>query len=387
MSSRLYPMAFPQYVHFHRTFRQVDERTWIIGGRLLISLLDSPHDRTSWPAGDDGAGWYHASIAPNPRPNSIPIHDESRFKLLTHWREEGAMWEIGKCILRVQLRVGEHDTKEADTLMALKGLVLSLETPTVYGDFEFDGYEYIIYSKIDGLPLNKVWNDLDAEHKNRCVSQIARFCKELSTWERDTAEGVGGIRGSRMRDAALLLHNWMGGNTPQAMLENCMAMGLDCSKLVFAHNFMFPHNIIFHCETGASDGCIVGIQDWTHAGFVPEGWVRAGFVLYDNNLGDEWRRLIHAALTSEHFSVPDEQPLMAWRRETAPEKSVLQSQYWATVGRERRLRAEQHILEVTKPSENPGVSDFWDGLLMEDYPHVSSPVSLMSTRSYYYPQR
>ncbi|KAI8692745.1 hypothetical protein LRP88_07682 [Fusarium phalaenopsidis] len=386
MGSQLYPTTLPQYVHFYRTFRQVDERTWVIEGRLLVTLLDSPQDGTSWPVGD-GAGWYHASEAPNPRPHSSPIHDASRFKLLCHWREEGAMWEIGQCVLRVQLRVGNQDTKEADTLRALKGRVLSLATPTVYGDFEFDGYEYIIYSKIDGVPLNRVRNNLDAEHKNRCVSQIARFCKELASWERDRTEGVGGVNGSRMRDGSFLLHHWVVGNTPQAMLENCVTMSLDCSKLVFAHNFLFPHNVIFHCELGASEGRVVGVQDWTHAAFVPEGWVRTGFVLYDDDLGDDWRRLIHSALSSEDFSFPQEEPLMAWKREMQPESSILQSQYWATVGRERRLRAEQHILDVTKPSENPGVPHSWDDMQLEDYPDLPFCVSQMIIKSFYYPQR
>lgn len=297
------------------------------------------------------------------------------------------MWEVGKCVIRVQLRVGDQDTKEADTLRALKGRVLSLATPTVYRDFEFDGYEYIIYRKIDGIPLNKVWNNLDAEHKNRCVSQIARFCKELASWERDMAEGVGGVNGSCMRDSALLPHHWMADNTPQAMLENCVTMGLDCSKLVFAHNYLFPHNVIFHCEPGASEGSIVGVQDWTHAGFVPEGWVRAGFVLYDDDLGDEWRDLIHLALSSEEFSFPEEEPLMAWKRDWEDSSSAMQSQYWATVGRESRLRAEEHILDVTKPSENPDIPFSWDEMQQLDPSNFSDWIGEMCITSSYYPRQ
>ncbi|KAM6530808.1 hypothetical protein FSOLCH5_000303 [Fusarium solani] len=381
MGSQLYPTGLPQYVHFHRTFRQVDEWKWIIGGRLLITLLDSPKDKTSWPVGD-GAGWYHASEAPNPRPRSSPIQDPSRFKLLRHWKEEGAMWEIGQCVLRVQLRVGSHDTKEADTLRALGGRALSLQVPVVYADFEFDGYEYIIHSKLDGVPLDRVWRDLDADHKNRCVLQIARFCRELASWERRKIEGVGGVNGSHMRDGGLLIHPWMAGNTPQAMLENCETMGLGCSKLVFAHNVLYPQNVIFHCEGG-----VAGIQNWTHAGFVPEGWIRACVALYDDKLGEDWQRLIDLALSAEGFSVPEVEPLMAWKREMEPEASILQSQYWATLGRERRLRAEQHILDVTKPSENPGVPQSWDDMQLEDYPALPFCVSQMIIKSFYYPQR
>ncbi|WAO83147.1 Hypothetical protein NCS54_00032800 [Fusarium falciforme] len=386
MGSQLYPMRLPQYVHFHRTFRQVDEWTWIIGGRLLITLLDSPKDRTSWPVGD-GAGWYHASEAPNPRPRSSPIQDPSRFKLLRSWQEEGAMWEIGQCVLRAELRVGSHDTKEADTLRALEGRVLSLQVPVVYASFEFDGYEYIIHSKLDGVPLNTVWKDLDADHKNRCVLQIARFCRELASWERRSIEGVGGVNGSHMRDGGLLIHPWIAGNTPQAMLENCVAMGLDCSKLVFAHNILAPQNVIFHCEPGASEGRVVGIQNWTYAGFVPEGRIRACVGLYDDNLGEDWQRLFHLALSAEGFSVPEMGLLMSWKREMEPERSVLMSQYWATAGRQRRLRAEQHILDVTKPSENPGVPRSWDDIQLEGYPELPFSVSQMIIKSFYYPQR
>lgn len=388
MGSQLYPTGLPQYAQFHRTFRQVDERTWIVGGRLLITLGDSPRDRTSWPVGQRAEGWYHASEAPDPRPRSAPIQDGSRFRLLRHWREEGAMWEIGQCVLRVQLRVGSQDTKEADTLRALQGRELGLETPIVYADFEFDGYEYIIHSKLAGVPLDRVWSTLDAAEKSRCAHQVARFCRELASWERDRAEGVGGVNGSHMRDAALLLYPWQPGNTPQTMLENCVDMGLDCSRLVFAHNSLFPHNVIFHCEPGASEGRVVGIEDWTHAGFVPEGWVRAGFVLYDDDLGDEWQRLIHWALTSEDFSFPDGGQLMAWKEEREGESSIFQSQYWATAGRERRLNAEQHILDVTKPSENPGVSHFWDDVQPEENPYLSFPVTFrMLLDSLYYPPR
>ncbi|KAJ4308273.1 hypothetical protein N0V84_012194 [Fusarium piperis] len=390
MGTQLYPTDLPQYVHFHRTFRQVNERTWIVGGRLLISLLDSAHDVTSWPVGQGVVGWYHASEAPNPRPRSSPIRDGSRFKLLRHWQEEGAMWQIGQCVLRVQLRVGVRDTKEADTLRALQGRMLSLQVPVVYADFEFDGYEYIIYEKPPGVPLNKVWSSLDTDEKNSCAQQVARFCRELAAFERDRVEGVGGVNGSYMRDAALLHYHWQPDNTPQTMFQNCVDMGLDCSRLVFTHNFLFPHNVIFNCAPGANDGRVVGVEDWTHAGFVPEGWIRAGFVLYDDNdLGDgEWQRMIHSALSDEEFSFPDGEALMAWKEEREGESSIFQSQYWATMGRERRLNAERLILDATKPSENPGISSDWDNVQPEGNPHMTFPVTFrMALGSFYYPRQ
>ncbi|UPK97868.1 hypothetical protein LCI18_008803 [Fusarium solani-melongenae] len=384
MGSPLYPMCFPQYVYFHKTFRQVDEWTWIIGGRLLITLLDMPKDRTSWPVGNGAAGWYHASEAPNPRPRSSPIQDPSRFKLLGSWQEEGTAWEIGKCVLRAHLRVGSHDAKEAETLRALEGRTLSLQVPVVYASFEFDGYEYTIRSKLDGVPLNKVWNDLDADHKNRCVLQIARFCRERASWERRSIEGVGGVNGTHLRDGGLLIHHWMAGNTPQALLENCVAMGFDCSKLVFAYNLLLPRNIIIHCEPGASEGGVVGIQNWAYAGFVPEGRIRACVGLYDDGLGEEWQRLFHLALSAEGFPLPEMELLNSWVREMEPEKSVLTNQYWATTGRQRRLRAEQHILHVTKPSENPDVPRSWDDDQLEGYPDLQFSVSGMIIKSFYY---
>ncbi|KAI8724630.1 hypothetical protein NCS52_00032600 [Fusarium sp. LHS14.1] len=379
MASQIDPERLPQYVHFYRTFRQVDECTWIIGGRVLIKLLQGPKDKTSWPVGD-GKGWYHASEAPNPRPKSTPIRDFSRFKLVRSWQEEGAMWEIGQCVLRAQLRIGSCDTKEADTLRALEGWPLSLQVPAVYADFEFDGYEYVIYSKLDGVSLSKVWGSLDEDDKNRCVLQIAKFCKELATWERHSSEGVGGVDGSHMRDAGILVHYWTPSNTPRVVLENCEAMGMDCSRLVFAHNLLSAGNVIFHPEK-----CVVGIQNWVSAGFIPEEKIRACVSRFDKDLGEDWKCLMQTALSAEGFSFPKGKPFKDWHKEMQPERSILQSQYWATVGREKRLKAEEHILDVTKPSENPGVPPTWDDAQPEIYGDLTFSVPKMIMSSFYYP--
>ena len=378
MASQTDPERLPQYVHFCRTFRQVDECTWIIGGRVLITLLAAPKDKTSWPVGD-GVGWFHASEAPHPRPKSIPVRDFSRFKLLRSWQEEGAMWEIGQCVLRARLRIGSRDTKEADTLRALEGWPLSLQVPAVHADFEFDGYEYVIYSKLDGVPLNQAWGSLDADNKSRCVLLIARFCKELATWERHSMEGVGGVNGSHMRDACLIIHYWTTNNSPLTVLENCVAMGMDCSRLIFSHNLLSAGNVIFHPEKG-----VVGIQNWVSAGFIPESKIRACVGRYDKNLGEEWQCLMDAALSAEGFSWPQGQ-WNHWQEKTQPERSILQSQYWATVGREKRLKAEEHILNVTKPSENPGVPPTWDDAQPEIYGDLTLSVPQMIARSFYYP--
>ncbi|KAM0430533.1 hypothetical protein ACHAPT_005882 [Fusarium lateritium] len=382
MACQLYPVEHPQYSHFHKTFRQIDEKTWIVGGRLLITHLDAPMDHASWPGGIQG-GWYHASEAPTPRPSSYPVKDAAGIRLLNHWREEGAMWEVGTSILKVRLKVGPNDTREGTTLRFLQEQTLSLQTPFVYADYEFDGYDYVVYNQLIGVPLNTAWGDMEPDLQDRCVSQIATFCRELAACQRDKAEGVDG---RNMRNEALLLYPAMRANTSETMLENCEGMGLDCSKLVLAHNFMFSSSILFDWGVTPDGPRVVGVQDWAHAGFVPEEWVSASFSLFDDNLGAEWQGKIHEALRREGFHAPDPEPLIAWKKNSETESSLLGEKYWASKGRDRRLAAENHIIDVTKESENPGVKPFWDDVEPDDDPYFVFPVTYpLILESFHYP--
>ncbi|KAM5343025.1 hypothetical protein ACJ41O_013991 [Fusarium nematophilum] len=336
--------------YFHQTLGEIDYKTWIVGGRILISHHDSPQPGPCW--GDGHGGFYTASEAQHPLQPSRRVKETGHITLVDFWQEQAAIWAIGECFLKVQMCATPEETREHVTLDALKKRNMSLLTPRTIFHAEMDGFYYLIYEKIPGQPLSEAWHRMDRERMDRCASQVARFCRELSAEKRNGTAGLVGVDGGRLNYGPLASAPGPCGNEPQELLKNCKEMGMDCETLVFAHNAITADEIIVDGE-----GAAVGVQEWQSGGFVPEEWVTGSFRYYSPGDGpgsDQeryWFSSVAAALKQEELKSFDFSKHVKWEKETEDLYKARELQYNKATGMDKRLQAARLIRERSPPKE------------------------------------
>ena len=69
---------------------------------------------------------------------------------------------------------------EADTLRYIRKHT-TIPVPRVYASAEKDGRHYTLMKCIDGVPLQCVWDDFDAQQRSRVVSQLHDYVAQLRT--------------------------------------------------------------------------------------------------------------------------------------------------------------------------------------------------------------
>lgn len=96
-----------------RIITEIDDKTWIIGDTLLLSLTKSPSSNSTW---NDGIGSYYiVSEAQKPLPPLRPLPATSQIKMVHTAGGQSAVWSI--CNAFCKVKILEPDvTKEHVTL-------------------------------------------------------------------------------------------------------------------------------------------------------------------------------------------------------------------------------------------------------------------------------
>lgn len=154
----------------------------------------------------------------------------------------------------------------AETLEALQERNLSFKTPEVLWTKLHDGRRYTLYTNIPGQRLSFAWPNLSDETKSRIAEQVAGAHNELSKWQ---AKEVSSARGKWfVPPIRVTIRRSLSTSYFKHMRESLEKFGYEFEDTVFAHLMPMPSNIIVD---GA--GSLVGITDWTLAGFVPKQMV------------------------------------------------------------------------------------------------------------------
>jgi serine/threonine protein kinase len=266
------------------SIREIDDDTWLIGERLLLSRA-SAADGT-W--GDENGGGYLLSDAPLPLPKTRPLSDNRDIKLIHDAGDVSAVFRIGEAYCKVRVLDVPDATREHITLAWVHQQTWSFSVPEVLHHAEFDGRYYIILSRIPGFTIDSLWSNLEEHLKQHFVERIVDICAEMTAFS--DSSHVAGVDGSTLPERYLCGREV--DCSPQNLRRNCEELGMDCSKVVFYHCDLSPTNILVDPVTG-----FVGIIDWEIAGFVPIEWVKtkvrvcSGMNLSgDNEL--EWRKRV-----------------------------------------------------------------------------------------------
>ncbi|KAG5664900.1 hypothetical protein KAF25_008634 [Fusarium avenaceum] len=284
-------------------FHEVNDNSWIID-HVIITRHQSKPSEPCWPDGE--GGFFSIGEAPTPMPPTRPpSHVCPITDIGNPWLDQGT-WRVGLAHLRVSR--SNYGTREHVTLEALAKRSLSFQIPQVYYHKDIGTSYYIVYSELPGTPLVKAWPKANRTARIQWTQQIAVAYHELSKWRGDRICGV---------DGGNLDYFWLSADYPQlpssyhpeVLRANCEEIGLDCSEIVFTHNYMMPLSFTVDEVQG-----LVGICKWEYAGFLPKDWIRTmtksnsftesvGVVkrLWLKPDEDEWCSMIEGALAHSGF--------------------------------------------------------------------------------------
>ncbi|KAK4978030.1 hypothetical protein LTR42_002405 [Elasticomyces elasticus] len=217
--------------------KQINDRSWLFAGRLVISKTDNSANEHSW--GDGKGVYYTIADAPHALPRTQDLPADGDVQLVYDAGGVSAVWALGSAYCKIKV-LEPQTTREHVTLEYLQTRTpLSFAIPRVIYQREFDDFYCIVLSKVEGVILDEAWDEMDERMKRQCMSQVVSICGELATWQGERVSGVD---------------------------------GMDCSRLVFCHCDLGPGNLIVTLTEG-----VVGIIDWETAGFVPKEWIRTKF--------------------------------------------------------------------------------------------------------------
>jgi hypothetical protein len=293
-------MSTPK-IHVNESIRAVNDKSWVIGGQLLLSHQPSPSlpAQVSW--SDGRGGFFVLSDAPSPFPQLQPHPPDSAGRPLVYAAgDQSAVWSAGEAFIKIHDLRHLESTREHVTLEFLKAKQpLGFGVPEVLYQGEWIDRYYLIVSRVPGTTLTAAWPAMDEELRQYYVARVADECANMARWK---GEGrICGVDGNSLREYYLAKTERV--IDPDELGKNAVAMGMDVSSLVFYHCDLGPGNVIVHPETRG-----LGIIDWETAGYVPVEWVRTKFHVSSGmdfpNLEDatEWRRLVGRKLAAMGFA-------------------------------------------------------------------------------------
>ncbi|QKX63674.1 uncharacterized protein TRUGW13939_10845 [Talaromyces rugulosus] len=246
---------------------EIDDHSWIVGDRLIISLQPAVPSGPFWSDGADAFYTISELASQQPQPQTRSLSPTSRIKLVHDAGDANAAWRIGEAFLKVQKQSHQQRTREHTTLDFLhdpaNGIELTSSIPRVLYHNEFNERYYLMTTRVAGETLEKAWPAMGEAAKQACVTQVVDTCKALARKENDKICGIDG---------------------------------------------------------DLSNECKVGIIDWEMTGFVPKAWIRTKFCVcgamdfdftaIDVKRSKEWRQRVQLQLAQEGFSEVAE----AWER-------------------------------------------------------------------------
>ncbi|KAK6501679.1 hypothetical protein TWF481_009508 [Arthrobotrys musiformis] len=154
----------------------------------------------------------------------------------------------------------------------------------------------ICMSYIEGTRLSDAWPHLNPLQKAEVEAQLRAYLAELRALEPPVPAYIGGVSGGPLRDVRLNklgvpatgeavssiveFEDWLLSTTITALpakikahIKDSMAKlrGQKGYRIVFTHGGMYPHNILVR-KQGDDRWEVVGILDWSSAGWYPEYW-------------------------------------------------------------------------------------------------------------------
>lgn len=292
--------------HVRDTFRKINNDSWIIAGKLLLSRTQGLDCTWRDAAGDA----YQITDAPNPLPDSQALDDDDHIKIVYDAGDVSAVFAIGNLTL-CKVRVVEvpQVTREHVTLSWMQQKEWSFSIPSVLHYTEFDGRYYMFLSRVPGETLDNLWPSMEEATRQHCIERIANICAEMALpSSRSTLTGV---------DGNFLPEFYLCGRdldcSPDVLKRSSEILGMDCTKLVFYHCDLGPTNVLYDAENDK-----FGIIDWEIAGYVPVEWIRTKFRVssgMDLSKGDgvAWRRSVGRYLGTLGYSDVSEE-FMDWLR-------------------------------------------------------------------------
>jgi hypothetical protein len=295
----------------NESIQEIDDNSWVIGDKILLSRQRSPPSGSAWSGGK--GSFYVISEALYPLPQSRPLSATTHIKKVYDAGGVSAVWSIGDAFFKVKI-LDPDATREHVMLDYLhKKRPLSFATPSVHYHAEYDGRYYIVLSGLTGQTIEEAWPNIDEAVKQHYVSRVANICKELALWQ---ADSISGVDGQHLSDLYLTQLGLPKDCSPRNLLNNCKVLGMDCSAFIFYHCDLGPSNIIVNQGS-------VGIIDWETAGFVPKEWVRtkcrisSGMDLpgSDQESRGDWRKRVQKRLKKEGFQEIAHQWMALWSNE------------------------------------------------------------------------
>ncbi|CAJ0547610.1 Ff.00g043640.m01.CDS01 [Fusarium sp. VM40] len=244
-------------------FLEVNDNCWIID-HLMVTRHQHKRIQPCWPDGE--GGFFSIDDAPTLTPPTRPPSHVCPISDAGNQFPGSLTWKIGLAHLRIDFN--NLGTSEHVTLETLAKRSLGFQIPQVYYHKHLGNSYSIVFSDLPGNPLIKAWPTANQAARTRWTQQIAEAYHELSKWRGDRICAV---------DGGNLQCFWLSSTTPsvpgsynpEVLRANCEEMGLDCSELVFAHNYMMPLSFTVDEVQG-----LVGICRWEMAGFLPRDWIR-----------------------------------------------------------------------------------------------------------------
>ncbi|KAK3905926.1 kinase-like domain-containing protein [Staphylotrichum tortipilum] len=294
-------MRLPPENHVNDSIEAIDDNSWLIGRKLVLSRQPSTSStQPSW--NDSNGGFFELSDAPSPLPATQP-HPENSIELPRVYAagDQSAIWRAGEAFIKIRDLRYPSITREHVTLEFLhRKQPLSFDIPQVLYHGEWDGKYYLVLSRIPGLTITAAWPTMDEELRQHYVARVAEVCGGLAKWK---GEDVCEVDGRDLSEFYLTMKE--GELDPATLRASCVTMGMNVEELVFYHCDLGPGNVIVDPETRG-----LGIIDWEIAGYVPREWVRTKFHLSsgmdfpnvkDEDARSDWRRLVGRKLAAMGF--------------------------------------------------------------------------------------
>lgn len=287
------------------SLRAIDEDTWIIGGKLLLSRAPrrSPDNISS---GEDDFSYAFCEVeGPPPGKQSASAIP---FPLVYDAGDSHAVWKVGDSYLKIIVPDSQKTTREHVTLDRIRHMLdgSGLHIPKVLYNGEWEGRYYLIVTGMPGQTLDRAWPRMNETDKTWCVSQISLFCSILSARK---STYIGGVDGRHLPERLLADREDDSDDrfSPDKLLQNCKKLEMDCSSFMLYHSDLGPGNILVDLPNTT-----ISVIDFECVGFVPREWVRTKFRIsggLDLDLDDpedearyEWRSRMQRQFEIEGFS-------------------------------------------------------------------------------------